>query len=101
MPVVSDTSPILGLSAIGLLNLLKAQFDSVFIPQAVLEELEVETNFRGTSTIQNALKNGWLEPRDARSDQIREKSHGIFAAGSWLLYFRHIIRANCQRGGGS
>jgi predicted nucleic acid-binding protein len=56
MPVASDTSPILGLSVFGLLELLKAQFDSVFIPQAVLEELKVETNFRGTSAIQNALK---------------------------------------------
>ena len=46
MPAVSDTSPILGLSAIGLLDLLKSQFDTVFIPQAVLDELKVETNFQ-------------------------------------------------------
>lgn len=29
MPVVSDTYPILGLSAIGLLDLLKEQFETV------------------------------------------------------------------------
>ena len=51
MQVVSDTSPILGLSAIGLLDLLKIQFETVFIPQAVLEELKIETNFRGISAI--------------------------------------------------
>jgi predicted nucleic acid-binding protein len=72
MPVVSDASPILGLSAIGLLELLKAQFDSVFIPQAVLEELKVETNFRGTSAIQNALKNGWLQPRDVQNKPLAQ-----------------------------
>jgi predicted nucleic acid-binding protein len=48
MPVVSDTSPILGLSAIGLLDLLKGQFETVFVPQAAFDELKVETNFRGT-----------------------------------------------------
>lgn len=55
MPVVSDTSPLLGLSAIGYLELLKDQFGEVFIPQSVLAELKVETDFRGTSAIQQAL----------------------------------------------
>jgi predicted nucleic acid-binding protein len=53
MPVVSDTSPLLGLSAIGYLELLKDQFGEVFIPQSVLAELKVETDFRGTSAIQH------------------------------------------------
>lgn len=60
MQVVSDTSPILGLASIGLLDLLKSQFENVLIPQAVLEELKVETDFRGTLAIQEALKNGWI-----------------------------------------
>ena len=55
MPAVSDTSPILGLSAIGLLELLKNQFETVFIPQAVLNELKVESGFRGTSHVDQAL----------------------------------------------
>ncbi len=72
MPAVSDTSPILGLSAIGLLDLLKSQFEAVFIPQAVLDELKVETNFRGTSAIQQALKNGWLEPREVQNKPLAQ-----------------------------
>ena len=47
MPTVSDTSPILGMAIIGHLELLHEQFGAVFIPQAVLEELKIETEFRG------------------------------------------------------
>jgi predicted nucleic acid-binding protein len=72
MPAVSDTSPILGLAAIGLLDLLKSQFETVFIPQAVLGELKVETNFRGTSAIQQALKNGWLELREVQNKPLAQ-----------------------------
>lgn len=72
MQVVSDTSPILGLSAIGLLDLLKFQFDTVFIPQAVLEELKIETDFRGTSAIQQALNAGWLQPRDVLNKSLAQ-----------------------------
>jgi predicted nucleic acid-binding protein len=39
MPVVSDTSPILGLSSIGHLELLQEQFGEVFIPQALRREI--------------------------------------------------------------
>ncbi len=70
MPVVSDTSPILGLSAIGLLELLQEQFGAVFIPQAVLAELKVETDFRGTPTIQKALKAGWIEAREIQNQPL-------------------------------
>jgi predicted nucleic acid-binding protein len=61
MPAVSDTSPILGLSAIGLLQLLRNQFETVFIPHAVLDELKVESGFRGTSHVDQALKESWLQ----------------------------------------
>jgi len=61
MPAVSDTSPILGLAAIGKLELLQQQFGAVLIPPAVLAELKVETNFRGTTAIRAALEAGWLE----------------------------------------
>jgi len=72
MPAVSDTSPILGLSVIDLLDLLKEQFDSVLIPQAVLEELKVEAGFRGTSSIQKALKDGWLEPCEVQNKPLAQ-----------------------------
>ncbi len=72
MPAVSDTSPLLGLSAIGLLDLLQSQFETVYIPQAVLDELKAEANFRGTSAIQQALKNRWLEPREVQNKPLAQ-----------------------------
>lgn len=72
MPVVSDTSPILGLSAIGHLELLKDQFGEVFIPQAVLAELKVETDFRGTDSIQQALNLGWLKSKEIQNKPLAQ-----------------------------
>ncbi len=66
MPVVSDTSPILGLSAIGHLELLQEQFEEVLIPQAVLAELKVGTDYHGTDAIQKALNDGWLKLKTNR-----------------------------------
>ena len=43
-----------------------------FIPQAVLDELKVETNFRGTSAIQEALKDGWLQPREVQNKPLAQ-----------------------------
>jgi predicted nucleic acid-binding protein len=70
MPVVSDTSPLLGLSAIGYLELLKDQFGEVFIPQSVLIELKLETDFRGTESIQQALTQGWLVPKEIQNEPL-------------------------------
>ena len=72
MPAVSDTSPILGLSAIGLLDLLKNQFDTIYISLSVFDELKVETDFRGTSAIQKALKDGWLEAREVQNKPLAQ-----------------------------
>ena len=70
MPVVSDSSPILGLSSIGQLELLQDQFQEVFIPLSVLAELKVETDFRGTDAIQLALGNGWLQPKEIQNEPL-------------------------------
>jgi predicted nucleic acid-binding protein len=60
MPVVSNTSPILGLAAIRCLDLLRDQFGWLEIPRAVASELKTGTNFRGVSEINQALKSGWI-----------------------------------------
>jgi predicted nucleic acid-binding protein len=70
MPVVSDTSPLLGLSAIGYLELLKDQFGEIFIPPSVLAELKVETDFQGTDVIQQALSQGWLMSKEVQNQPL-------------------------------
>lgn len=70
MPTVSDTSPILGLAIIGHLELLHEQFGAVFIPQAVLEELKIETEFRGVPSIQDAIHEDWLQIRQVANTRL-------------------------------
>ena len=70
MPAVSDTSPILGLAAIGHLELLREQFGAVLIPVAVFNELKSETDFRGTAPIREALENKWLQLREVQNNSL-------------------------------
>jgi predicted nucleic acid-binding protein len=67
MPVVSDTSPLLGLAAIEQLELLHEQFGAVFIPAAVLAELKLEYGFRGAGLLSKALSDGWLEVKAVKN----------------------------------
>ena len=60
MPVVSNTSPLLGLAAIEQLDLLRKQFGEILIPPAVLQELKLDTDFIGTKSIRQAMDVGWL-----------------------------------------
>lgn len=63
MSVVSNTSPILNLAIIDHLHLLREQFDTVLIPEAVLEELRVDSNLPGASAVVDALRAEWLKVR--------------------------------------
>ncbi len=60
MPVVSNTSPILGLAAVYSLHLLKQQFERLEIPPTVFSELKTQTDFRGARDIEQALQEGWI-----------------------------------------
>lgn len=72
MAVVSDTSPILALSAIGQLDLLEAQFGEVLIPEAVQAELKTETDFRGAKNIRQVLKEGWLRVQAVENTHLAQ-----------------------------
>lgn len=69
MLVVSNTSPILNLSAIGRLELLKKQFGHVLIPEAVVEELRLEENLKGNADTRAAIEAGWLQVTPVAEDQ--------------------------------
>jgi len=72
MAVVSNTSPILALSAIEYLSLLKKQFEEVLIPDAVQNELKTDTDFRGTKNIRQALKDGWLKVQSIQNTRLAQ-----------------------------
>jgi len=66
MPVVSNTSPILNLAIIGKLSLLQGQFEAIWIPSAVIDELRIQEKLPGFSEIRMALEEGWLRVIDIK-----------------------------------
>ena len=60
MLVVSNTSPIMNLAVLDLLELLHQQFGEVLVPAAVIDELKLDTDYPGTENIRKALSAGWL-----------------------------------------
>ncbi len=65
MIVVSDTTPLIGLSSIGRLELLRELFEEVYIPQAVFDE--TVTHGRGESEAKREVANAdWIHIVDAK-----------------------------------
>ena len=64
MRVVSDTSPLLDLAIIGHLALVRQQFGHVWVPPAVLGELQPDAQRPGSLEIREALRVGWLRASD-------------------------------------
>ena len=60
MIVVSDTSPITNLAAIGHLELLRTLYDQVYLPEAVFQEL---TNDARQPGAEEALVADWILQR--------------------------------------
>ncbi len=60
MRVVSNTSPIYNLAAIGQLHLLRDQFEQVLIPTAVHEELFRISDPAEGKAIRQALEDDWI-----------------------------------------
>ena len=60
MRAVSNTSPISNLASIGRLDLLKPQFSGIWVPTAVMHELENHPDPVAVAAIQAALSEGWI-----------------------------------------
>jgi predicted nucleic acid-binding protein len=65
MPTVSNTSPISNLAWIGRLNLVREQFQVVWIPKAVETELQNVPDAAVRKDIDDARNQGWLKSRTA------------------------------------
>lgn len=70
MPVVSDTSPISSLSAIGRLHLLKSQFGEVFLPPAVCNELSLDPRLEARREVLDAVRAGWLKMLPLKNREV-------------------------------
>lgn len=65
MQVVSNTSPLSALSIIGRLGLLRAQFGTIRIPNAVWVELSRLDHVSGKRALEQAHDEGWIEVHEA------------------------------------
>ncbi len=70
MLVVSNTSPIMNLAAVDLLDLLRRQFGEVIVPEAVIEELRLDSGYPGTDKIRIAMSEGWLHQVIVENKQV-------------------------------
>ncbi len=67
MIVVSDSSPLIGLCAIGKLELLKSLYQKIYIPESVFEEVAGSGSRTGANEIKNA---SWIERRKVSPRKI-------------------------------
>ncbi len=58
MIVVSNTSPLIALSRLGLIHLPKKLWNRLYVPEAVLREILKKEP--GRSEAETAIKEGWL-----------------------------------------
>lgn len=75
MPAVSDSSPLIWLSKVGYLHLLKSLYGEVIIPLEVYREVVVrglEDGFSDALIVEESVKQGWIIVRelDERSKDI-------------------------------
>lgn len=70
MLVVSNTSPIMNLASVDLLDLLRKQFGEVIVPEAVIEELRLNSGYPGTDKIRTAMSEGWLRQEVVENKQV-------------------------------
>jgi predicted nucleic acid-binding protein len=72
-PIVADASPLIGLSRIGLLRILRELYGRVVIPPAVHDELEIARRRPGYEALAEALAEGWLAPRAVETPNEAEQ----------------------------
>jgi predicted nucleic acid-binding protein len=70
MLVVSNTSPIMNLAVVGMLDLLRQQFGEVIVPAAVVGELRLDTDYPGMGEIRSAITTGWLHQVSLENDKV-------------------------------
>lgn len=70
MPTVSNTSPLLNLAIIGLLDLVNEQFGEVLIPEAVVKELRMDEALPSTVALRQAMTEGWLKMQAVKDHSL-------------------------------
>ena len=61
--IVADASPLIAFATIRQLELLRALYQQVLIPEAVKQELRLDSGMPGAKRLRQAIKEGWLISR--------------------------------------
>jgi len=70
MRAVSNTSPLSSLATIGRLSLLQSQFSEIWIPTAVLQELDAHPDPLALAAIQAAMGESWIRCASPASSHL-------------------------------
>ena len=73
MPVVSNTSPLIWLSKIGRITLLKELFDEVIIPEEVYKEAVergLQEGFSDALVLKEAVDDGWIKTSKLNTREV-------------------------------
>ncbi len=83
--IVSDSSPLIYLSKIGRLNLLKRVYNKILIPKDVYEETVIEAKGKaGVSEIEDAIEKKWIKIKNIKTS-FEYKDEGIQKADANVL----------------
>ncbi len=77
--MISDTSPLIFLSKINALNLLRELYTSIIIPEAVKKEV-YEGNRDDTLAITKAIEEGWIKTENSQEELTQTHDKGENAA---------------------
>ncbi len=66
MKVVSNSSPLIFLSAIGMLDLLKAEFEEILVPEAVYDEV-TSNGLKGSNEVKHA---DWIKVQTIKNIDV-------------------------------
>ena len=72
-PIVADTGPLIGLARSSDLDILPQLYQTVLIPKAVHDELQIGSSRPGAMVLARALKTGWLRPSPLKSKYLRTR----------------------------
>ena len=71
--IVADAGPLIGFAITGRVEILRALFEQILVPRAVLEELQLDASRPGSFALSQAQEQGWLSTADVpeSSDMVK------------------------------
>jgi hypothetical protein len=79
--VVADAGPLIGLARVGRLGLLKDLYETIAVPEKVLDEISAAGGKPGAEIISENLRLGWIKVVPVNPSESAKRLHAIVDAG--------------------